>query len=175
MFGHIETPRSWAKHLLTLRELQQRTDGITEFVPLPFVHMEAPMYLKGEARPGPTWREVMLMHAVSRLTLHPVIPSIQVSWVKLGRQGAADCLNAGANDLGGTLMNESISRAAGADHGQEMPPAQMDELIGSINRDRRHRNTLYGDANFAQMAKAYAAPELTPPINRPARALKKAS
>lgn len=142
MFGHIETPRSWARHLLTLRALQQRSGGITEFVPLPFVHMEAPMYLRGEARPGPTWREVVLMHAVGRLVLHPLIPNIQVSWVKLGRQGAAACLNAGANDLGGTLMNESISRAAGADHGQEMPPEQMDELIRSIGREPGYRNTL---------------------------------
>ncbi len=175
MFGHIETPASWARHLLTLRDLQQRTGGITEFVPLPFVHMEAPMYLRGEARRGPTWREVMLMHAVARLALHPHIPNIQVSWVKLGARGSAAVLNAGANDLGGTLMNESISRAAGADHGQEFPPEKMDKLIESIGRDRRHRNTLYGDADAQQMQKAYSADALQPIVNRPARALKKAS
>jgi len=175
MFGHIETPASWARHLLTLRSLQERTGGITEFVPLPFVHMEAPMYLRGEARRGPTWREVVLMHAVSRLTLHPLIPNIQVSWVKVGGQGSAQVLNAGANDLGGTLMNESISRAAGADHGQEFSPEKMDALIASIGRERRHRNTIYGDANPEQMQKAYAAKALEPIINRPARALKKAS
>ena len=109
MFGHIETPRHWARHLLRIRALQARTGGFTEFVPLPFVHMEAPMYLKGMARKGPTFRETVLMHAVARLALHPVLTNIQVSWVKLGRDGARVCLNAGANDLGGTLMNESIT------------------------------------------------------------------
>ena len=175
MFGHIETPASWARHLLTLRELQQRTGGITEFVPLPFVHMEAPLYLKGEARPGPTWREVMLMHAVARLALHPLITNIQVSWVKLGKQGAADCLQAGANDLGGTLMNESISRAAGADIGQEMPPADMDALIESIGRDPQQRGTLYQVANAAQCERSYHAAPLVEIHNRPARELKIAS
>jgi len=175
MFGHIETPASWAKHLLTLRALQSRTGGITEFVPLPFVHMEAPMYLKGQARPGPTRREVMLMHAVSRLTLHPVIPNIQVSWVKLGKQGSADCLNAGANDLGGILMNESISRAAGADIGQEMPPEQMDALVRSINRQPLQRGTLYQDANPGQIEQSYRAEPLMEIRNRPARDLKIAS
>jgi FO synthase len=175
MFGHIETPVSWAKHLLTLRALQSRTGGITEFVPLPFVHMEAPMYLKGEARPGPTWREVMLMHAVARLALHPLIPNIQVSWVKLGLQGSADCLRAGANDLGGTLMNESISRAAGADHGQELPPEQMDALICSIERRPQQRGTLYQVANPGQTECSYSAAPLTAMHNRPARDLKKAS
>ncbi|MCP4001140.1 MAG: 5-amino-6-(D-ribitylamino)uracil--L-tyrosine 4-hydroxyphenyl transferase CofH [Gammaproteobacteria bacterium] len=173
MFGHIETPSNWARHLLTLHSLQERTGGITEFVPLPFVHMEAPMYLRGETRPGPTWREVMLMHAVGRLALHPVIPNIQVSWVKLGRQGAANCLNAGANDLGGTLMNESISRAAGADHGQEMPPEEMDSLINSIGRQSRHRNTLYENVAAEQIDKGYNARELQPIKNRPASELKK--
>jgi FO synthase len=175
MFGHVETPRSWARHLLALRTLQEQTGGITEFVPLPFVHMEAPMYLRGEARPGPTWREVMLMHAVARLALHPLITNIQVSWVKLGRSGSTDCLNAGANDLGGTLMNESISRAAGAAHGQEMPPAEMDRLIANLGREKFHRNTIYGKANEKQIEKAYAAAELQPVVNRPARQLKIAS
>ena len=175
MFGHIETPASWAHHLLTLRELQQRTHGITEFVPLPFVHMEAPMYLKGKARPGPTNREVILMHAISRLALHPLIPNIQVSWVKLGRRGSADCLRAGANDLGGTLMNESISRAAGADYGQELPPAAMDELIRSIHREPEQRTTLYGRPATDCIEKSYRAAPLQPIINRPARELKRAS
>jgi FO synthase len=175
MFGHLETPVSWARHLLTLRDIQQRTGGITEFVPLPFVHMEAPMYLRGEARPGPTRREVILMHAVSRLALHPHIPSVQVSWVKLGRQGSADCLAAGANDLGGTLMNESISRAAGADHGQEMPPLAMEELARSIDRTPRQRTTLYGTPAAEQKEKSYRANALLPVTNRPARELKKAS
>ncbi|MGH2610970.1 MAG: 5-amino-6-(D-ribitylamino)uracil--L-tyrosine 4-hydroxyphenyl transferase CofH, partial [Tepidiformaceae bacterium] len=118
MYGHIDGPRNWARHLIRLRDLQKRTGGITEFVPLPFVHMEAPMYLKGNARPGPTFREAVLMHAVARLALHPHITNIQVSWVKMGAEGARAALNAGANDMGGTLMNESISRAAGAAFGQ---------------------------------------------------------
>ncbi len=175
MFGHIETPLSWARHMLALRDLQMRTGGITEFVPLPFVHMEAPMYRQGQARPGPTWREVLLMHAVSRLALHPVIPNIQVSWVKLGSEGAAACLKAGANDLGGTLMNESISRAAGADIGQELAPQDMDELIRSIGRDPAQRTTLYKAADAGQVKASYRAMELEPIRNRPARALKIAS
>ena len=134
MYGHVERPVSWARHLLVLRDLQAETGGITEFVPLPFVHMEAPMYLRGQARKGPTLREAVLMHAVARLALHPLITNIQTSWVKMGPDGAALCLNAGANDLGGTLMNESISRAAGTQHGQEFPPEAMEGLIRSIGR-----------------------------------------
>ena len=112
MYGHVERPEHWARHLLRIRDLQKRTGGFTEFVPLPFVHMEAPMYLKGKARKGPTFRESVLMHAVARLALHPHIVNVQASWVKLGYAGVKACLNAGCNDLGGTLMNESISRAA---------------------------------------------------------------
>ena len=108
MFGHLETPRHWARHLLAIRDLQVATGGFTEFVPLPFVHMEAPMYRRGLARPGPTWTEVVLMHAVARLVLGPVIRNIQVSWVKLGAAGAGTILHCGANDLGGTLMNLSL-------------------------------------------------------------------
>jgi FO synthase len=175
MFGHLETPDSWAKHLLALRDLQCRTGGITEFVPLPFVHMEAPLYLQGRARPGPTWREVLLMHAISRLALHPVIPNIQVSWVKLGNAGATACLAAGANDMGGTLMNESISRAAGADIGQEMGPQAMDELICSIGRKPEQRTTLYKKVDPDQQTASYSADELSPVYNRPARELKIAS
>ena len=128
-------PISWARHLLRLRDLQAETGGITEFVPLPFVHMEAPMYLRGQARKGPTLREAVLMHAVARLALHPLITNIQTSWVKMGPDGAALCLNAGANDLGGTLMNESISRAAGTQHGQEFPPEAM-EAPDPLDRPR---------------------------------------
>ncbi|MBT8423120.1 MAG: 5-amino-6-(D-ribitylamino)uracil--L-tyrosine 4-hydroxyphenyl transferase CofH, partial [Gammaproteobacteria bacterium] len=175
MFGHVETPVSWARHLLALRDLQAETGGFTEFVPLPFVHMEAPVYRRGEARRGPTYREVLLMHAVGRLVLNPLITNIQTSWVKLGVSGVRDCLSAGANDLGGTLMNESISRAAGASFGQELPPSAMDELIDGMNRGRRIRNTLYGDANAAQVERAYAAGPLAPLHNRPARDLKAAS
>ncbi|MGH7048579.1 MAG: 5-amino-6-(D-ribitylamino)uracil--L-tyrosine 4-hydroxyphenyl transferase CofH, partial [Stellaceae bacterium] len=119
MYGHVDRYEHWARHLLRIRRLQARTGGFTEFVPLPFVPMETPIYLKGRARPGATWREAVLMHAVARLALHPLITNIQTSWVKMGSGGAAFCLGAGANDLGGTLMNESITRAAGAVHGQE--------------------------------------------------------
>ena len=110
MFGHVDALRHWARHLLRVRAVQQRTGGFTEFVPLPFVHMEAPIYLKGRARQGPTFREAVLMHAVARLTLHPLITNIQASWVKMGAEGVTACLDAGANDVGGTLMNETITR-----------------------------------------------------------------
>lgn len=144
MFGHVEQPVHWARHLLAVRDLQARTGGFTEFVPLPFVHMEAPMYRKGLARKGPTFREALLMHAVARLALHPHITNIQASWVKMGSAGVLACLKAGANDLGGTLMNEYISRSAGAAHGQEMLPADLQRMIGSIGRSARQRTTLYG-------------------------------
>ncbi len=161
MFGHIEGYDAWARHLLVLRRIQERTGGISEFVPLPFVHLEAPMYLKGRARRGPSYREAVLMHAVSRLALHPLIPSIQASWVKLGPTGAAAALQSGANDMGGTLMNESISRAAGAAHGQELAPEAMEALIRSIGRRPRQRTTLYGDAPGAQVRRSFGAPPLT--------------
>jgi FO synthase len=158
MFGHVESPLSWARHLLLLRSLQERTGGITEFVPLPFVHMEAPIYLRGRARAGPTFRESLLMHAIARLSLHPVIPNIQVSWVKLGRQAALRCLQAGANDLGGTLMNESISRAAGSEHGQELGPEDMDAMARSIGRISQQRTTLYGVPTSKRVRASYGTP-----------------
>jgi FO synthase len=169
MFGHVERYEHWARHLLRVRALQQRTGGFTEFVPLPFVPMEAPMYLKGNARRGPTFREAVLMHAVGRLALNPVIPNIQASWVKLGPAGLAACLKAGVNDLGGTLMNESISRAAGASFGQEMPPEDMETLIRSLGRTPRQRSTLYGDAPADRYAASFNAAPLLDPINTPAR------
>ena len=162
MFGHVDRPEHWARHLLHIRDLQERTGGFTEFVPLPFVHMEAPLYLKGRARKGPTFRETVLMHAISRLVLHPLVPNIQVSWVKLGPDVAAACLKAGANDLGGTLMNESISRAAGTEHGQELPPERMEALIASLGRRPRQRTTLYEDAPSERCAASYQAADLTP-------------
>jgi FO synthase len=167
MFGHVDGPRSWARHLLRLREQQQRSGGFTEFVPLPFVHMEAPLYLKGQARPGPTFRETLLMHAVGRLALHPWIPNVQASWVKLGFDGAAAMLRSGVNDLGGTLMNESISRAAGASHGQEMPPERMEELIRSLGRTPRQRTTVYGEAEPERRAASFGAAPLAEPLNPP--------
>jgi FO synthase len=169
MYGHVERPISWARHLLVLRDLQQETGGITEFVPLPFVHMEAPMYLRGMARKGPTVREAVLMHAVARLVLHPLITNIQTSWVKMGPEGAALCLNAGANDLGGTLMNESISRAAGTQHGQEFPPEAMEALISSIGRVPRQRTTAYGAVGNDRRAASFGAPELAPVVQTPPR------
>ncbi len=165
MFGHVERPRSWARHLLALRELQRRTGGFTEFVPLPFVHMEAPIYLKGLARPGPTFREALLMHAVARLALHPWIANVQASWVKLGVEGAQAALRAGCNDLGGTLMNESISRAAGAAHGQEMPPEGMEAAIRAIGRTPRQRTTLYGTSPGERRGRSFGAPAVTEPLN----------
>jgi FO synthase len=168
MFGHVDRYEHWARHLLRIRALQARTGGFTEFVPLPFVHMEAPMYLHGKARKGPTYRETVLMHAVARLALHPLIPNVQVSWVKIGAEGARACLQAGANDLGGTLMNESISRAAGTCHGQEMPPQRMDALIASCGRVAQQRTTLYSTAPTGQRERSYAAQTLAPIVLTPA-------
>ena len=171
MYGHIEHSLSWARHLLALRDLQIETGGFTEFVPLPFVHMEAPMYLKGAARRGPTFREAVLMHAVARLALHPHITNIQTSWVKMGPQGAAACLKAGANDLGGTLMNESISRAAGTEHGQEFPPEAMEDLIRSLGRTPEQRTTLYGPVPAERRATSLNAAALAPVVLTPPRKL----
>lgn len=144
MFGHVDGPMHWAQHLVRIRDLQAETYGFTEFVPLPFVHMEAPMWRAGRARSGPTFREAALMHAVGRLVLHPEIRNIQTSWVKMGASGAALCLQAGANDLGGTLMNESITRAAGGVNGQEFDAASLAKLITTLGRRPRQRTTLYG-------------------------------
>jgi len=169
MYGHVEGTQHWARHLLRIRDLQRDTGGFTEFVPLPFVHMEAPMYLKGKARKGPTFREAVLMHSVARLTLHPHISNIQSSWVKMGHAGVVATLNAGCNDLGGTLMNESISRAAGTTHGQETSPQLMEQLIASAARNPRQRNTVYGEVNTERRETGLAAGELTEIINTPAR------
>jgi len=169
MFGHVESPRSWARHLLRAREQQQRSGGFTEFVPLPFVHMEAPLWLRGQARSGPTFGETMLTHAVARLALHPWITNVQVSWVKLGRDGVAAALRAGVNDLGGTLMNESISRSAGAQHGQEFPPEAMEELIRFAGRIPRQRTTLYGDVDEARRLASFGAEPLAEPLNPPVK------
>jgi FO synthase len=165
MFGHVDAPRHWARHLLRLRKQQQRSGGFTELVPLPFVHMEAPIYLKGRARPGPTFREAVLLHAAARLALHPSITNIQASWVKLGVDGAQAVLRAGANDLGGTLMNESISRAAGAGHGQEMPPERMEAAIREIGRSPRQRTTFYGEVDSETRERSFGAPPLDEPRN----------
>jgi FO synthase len=169
MFGHVERPVHWARHLVRAREQQRLSGGFTEFVPLPFVHMEAPIYLKGGARPGPTFGETLLMHALARLALHPWITNIQASWVKLGPAGIRQALAAGVNDVGGTLMNESISRAAGAEFGQEMPPEAMEELIRSAGRVPRQRTTLYADAPEERRLASFGAPPLSDPLNPPAK------
>jgi FO synthase len=143
MFGHVDGPDHWARHLVALRDVQKETGGFTEFVPLPFVHMEAPLYRKGRSRRGPTFEETIKVHAVARLALRGWIDNIQCSWVKLGPEGCLSALQAGCNDFGGTLMNESISRAAGASHGQELLPEDMVRLIRSIGRIPVQRSTLY--------------------------------
>ncbi len=143
MFGHIDGPRSWANHIEVLREIQRRTGGFTEFVPLPFVHMGSPIWLRGHSRPGPTWDEVVLVHAVSRIAFVGLIDNIQASWVKLGLEGAATLLRSGCNDMGGTLMDESISRAAGASHGTEVSAADFRDVILDLDRQPVRRDTLY--------------------------------
>ena len=170
MFGHVEQPRHWARHLLRIRALQEKTGGFTEFIPLPFVHMGAPVYQQGHARRGPTSREAILMHAVARLVLHPVIQNIQVSWVKIGEAGVAACLAAGVNDLGGTLMNESISRAAGTQHGQEMEPARMEAMIRAAGRVPQQRTTLYANAAADRHDAARVAAPLAAPLFQEAAA-----
>ncbi|HTW75287.1 MAG TPA: 5-amino-6-(D-ribitylamino)uracil--L-tyrosine 4-hydroxyphenyl transferase CofH [Steroidobacteraceae bacterium] len=162
LYGHVEQPVHWARHLLRVRALQARTGGFTEFVPLGFVHMEAPLWRRGRTRSGPTLREALLMHAVSRLALHPLIRNIQTSWVKMGARGATLCLDAGANDLGGTLMNESITRAAGGVHGQELNAAQLTQLARQIGRPARQRTTLYGEPHAPPRAPADAPPQARP-------------
>lgn len=169
MYGHVDRPRHWARHLRRIRDLQIETGGFTEFVPLPFVHMEAPLYLKGRARRGPTFREAVLMHAVARIVLHPHISNIQTSWVKMGHEGVVACLAAGANDLGGTLMNESITRAAGAGHGQETSPETMLAMIEAAGRTPRQRTTTYAEVPAERIAAARDAPALSDIVNTPAR------
>ena len=146
MFGAVEQPRSWARHLVVTRDLQKETGGFTEFVGLPFVHMAAPIYLQRKARRGPTFREALLVHAVARIAYGELIPNVQASWVKLGAAGARQVLLAGGNDLGGTLMDENISRAAGATHGQGMDLAGFHRIVDPIGRPIRQRSTLYATA-----------------------------
>ena len=160
MFGHVDRPEHWAAHLLAIRQLQSRSGGFTEFVPLPYVHMEAPLFLQGKSRRGPSYREALLMHAVPRLVFHGAIDNIQTSWVKMGKTGALQALDAGANDLGGTLMNESITRAAGSEHGQEWQPAALENQLRKWNRIPRMRTTLYRDAPDQQRQRAMTASEL---------------
>ncbi len=154
MFGHVDRPHHWARHLLHIRALQAETGGFTEFVPLPFVAAETPIYLRGRARAGPTFHEAILMHAVARIAFDGMIDNIQASWVKLGPDGVRACLNVGVNDLGGTLMDESITRAAGAVHGQEFTADAMAALIRSAGRTPRQRRTDYVPADLATEGRA---------------------
>jgi FO synthase len=173
MYGHVESADHLATHLSELRTLQRRTHGFTEFVPLPYVPMEAPMYLKGRSRKGPSFREAVLMHAVARLVFNDLIPNIQTSWVKMGQDGVDACLNAGANDLGGTLMNESITRAAGAAHGQEWSPTMLQQVIIKSGRTPKIRNTLYGQAQDDRIAAAMQAIDLKDLENTAAKKLQR--
>jgi FO synthase len=143
MYGHVDTPAHWVGHLRVIRGIQERTGGFTEFVLLPFVHANAPIYLAGLARPGPTWRENRAVHAVSRLLLHGAIGSIQCSWVKLGDEGCREVLSGGCNDIGGTLMEETISRMAGSQHGSYKTISEMAALAAPLGRPVRQRTTLY--------------------------------
>ncbi|MFZ8898300.1 MAG: 5-amino-6-(D-ribitylamino)uracil--L-tyrosine 4-hydroxyphenyl transferase CofH [Alphaproteobacteria bacterium] len=174
MFGHMESYKHWARHLLRLRHAQSESGGFSELVPLPFVAEEAPIYLKGLARMGPTFREAILMHSVARLALFPWFSNIQASWVKLGSEGVAAALKAGANDIGGTLMNESITRAAGAAHGEEMPPHAMEAIAYGIGRPIRQRSTLYGFPTESQQQRARQAAPLAPIVNRAAKEYERA-
>jgi len=147
MFGHIDDIESWTNHYSLIRDLQLRTMGFTEIVPLPFVHMGSPIFLQGKSMPGPTWDEIVLVHSLARIYFHSFIDNIQASWVKLGHDGALKLLDAGVNDLGGTLINENISRASGASHGQETTDMEFIELIQKANKKPYLRNTLYTKLN----------------------------
>ncbi len=151
MFGAVESPASWARHLVRTRDLQLVTHGFTEFVPLPFVHMAAPLYLRRRARRGPTFREALLMHAVGRIAYRGAIDNVQASWVKMGVAGARQLLQAGCNDLGGTLIDENISRAAGASHGQMMDREGFLDIVEPLGRPLEQRTTLYGRVASAQV------------------------
>ena len=143
MYGHTETPEHWIRHMLILREIQRETGGFTEFVPLGFIHSKTRLFRKGHARAGSSFEEDLIVHALARLLLNRDIPNLQVSWVKLGFPGALACLQAGANDFSGTLMEESISRAAGADYGESVTPGELRAMIRSIGRIPAERNTTY--------------------------------
>ncbi|MFB7938137.1 bifunctional FO biosynthesis protein CofGH [Streptomyces sp. NPDC056049] len=168
MYGHVDQPRHWLGHLRTLASIQQRTGGFTEFVTLPFIHTNAPVYLAGIARPGPTVRDNRAVTAMARLLLHPHIPNIQTSWVKLGAEGAAEMLRSGANDLGGTLMEETISRMAGSSYGSYRSIRDLEAIAEAAGRPSRPRTTLYGEVPAERQAAARASdghlPELLPVI-----------
>jgi FO synthase len=144
MYGHVDNPRHWVGHLRVLSRIQDETNGFTEFVPLPFVHTSSPIYLAGVARPGPTMRDNLAVHAMARILLHGRIHNIQTSWVKLGVDGTRAMLQAGANDVGGTLMEETISRMAGSEHGSAKTVEELVEIGAGIGRPVVERTTTYG-------------------------------
>ncbi len=164
MFGSIEHPRHWVKHLLLCRDLQKETGGFTEFVGLPFVHMASPIYLQEKSRRGPTFRETLLLHAVARIAYNKLIPNIQASWVKIGFEGVRQLLQSGVNDLGGTLIDENISRAAGAQHGQMVKRSDFEDLVAPLGRELVQRNTLYGTLNSDQILKVNRKGRLLLPV-----------
>ena len=169
MYGHVDQPRHWLGHFRTLASIQQETGGFTEFVTLPFIHTNAPVYLAGIARPGPTTRDNRAVTAMARLLLHPHIPHIQTSWVKLGAEGAAEMLRSGANDLGGTLMEETISRMAGSSYGSYRSVADLVSIAEAAGRPSRPRTTLYGEVPDERVRAAAASdgqlPELLPVLD----------
>ncbi|MFJ8313078.1 MULTISPECIES: bifunctional FO biosynthesis protein CofGH [unclassified Streptomyces] len=168
MYGHVDQPRHWLGHFRTLARIQQQTGGFTEFVTLPFIHTNAPVYLAGIARPGPTTRDNRAVTAMARLLLHPYIPNIQTSWVKLGTEGAAEMLRSGANDLGGTLMEETISRMAGSSYGSYRSVKDLVAIADAAGRPSRPRTTLYGEVPQERVNAAHASdghlPELLPVV-----------
>ena len=143
MYGHVDEPRHWVAHLKLLRSLQEQTGGFTEFVPLPFVHQQAPVYLAGVARPGPSWEDNRRVHAMARLLLQGAIDNVQLSWVKMGLDNAVEILQGGVNDLGGTLMEETISRMAGSTHGIRQDPDALRAVAAAAGRPAAERDTLY--------------------------------
>ena len=167
MYGHVDTPAHWVGHLRVIRSIQERTGGFTEFVLLPFIHENAPIYLAGLARPGPTRRENRAVHAVARLMLHGAIDSIQCSWVKLGDDGCRDVLQGGVNDLGGTLMEETISRMAGADHGSYKTISQLRAIAEPLGRPMRQRTTTYGEVPEERRAAAAASDGVCASVRSP--------
>jgi FO synthase len=167
MYGHVDTPVHWVGHLRVLRGIQERTGGFTEFVLLPFVHASSPIYLAGMARPGPTRRENRAVHALSRIMLHGSISNIQCSWVKLGAQTCQDVLRGGVNDLGGTLMEETISRMAGSENGSYKTISELAELVAPTGRPLRQRTTLYGTPSAERMAAAAASDGVCASVRAP--------
>jgi FO synthase len=164
MYGHVDAPHHWAAHLLLLRRTQLESGGFTEFVPLPFVHTNAPLYLAGVARPGPTLRDNRAVHAAARLVLHGAIDHVQCSWVKLGVEQCHQVLSGGVDDLGGTLMEETISRMAGSQHGSRKSVEELEGMVRAAGRTPRQRTTLYGEPSAERQAAARSGPVVELPL-----------